>query len=254
MRRFLTPREHGTYAQLAFPILSGLVLGRPGLAAFALAGGVIALYLAYEPAAVLLGMRGVRLQRAEAGVARGQLAVLVPLALLLAGSALVLLPTHVRLLVLVPAGTGSLLVPLLLSRRVKSLAGETVVAASLAGVHVPLAAAGGVTGVMRWGPAVVWFAGFFLATLAVHGIKARHKRRHPRLVTAALLAPAVAAFAAVAVAVTVPAVRVLAGVALLPAAAVLGVNLTQVQPRALQRVGWTLVAANAATLVLLVWL
>ncbi len=59
------PREHGTYAELAFPLLSGLLLA-PSPAGVAYAAACVAVFMAYEPAALLLGIRGVRL-RAQLG-------------------------------------------------------------------------------------------------------------------------------------------------------------------------------------------
>lgn len=251
MRKFLMPREHGAYAQLIFPLLSGLILVRPTLAAFALAFAAVSLFLAYEPMVVLLGVRGVRLQREESSAARRQLALLMPLALVLAIAALIGSTHETRLLMLVPAGLCALLIPLVPARRVKTLAGETVVAAALASMHLPVASAGGVEGVKLWGPAVVWFAGFFVATLAVHAIKARQKHREGWIGTAAIASSLAGALAAAALIVIMPSLRVL-GIALaLPLIAVLGVNAARVSAHALKRVGWTLVAADTVTLVLL---
>lgn len=252
--RMLTPREHGTYAQLLFPILSGLMAGPPKLSSLSFVLAVSSLYLAYEPVAVLLGIRGVRLQREQHGLARRQLAILVPAALLLAITALALAPAGVKRFMLLPALPCILLLPLVPGGRVKSLAGETLVAAALASVHLPLAAEAGARGVALWGAAAVWFAGFFLATLAVHGIKARQKQRQPGLRAAAFAIPALTLAAATTLALGAPALRWLAVVLTVPVLAVLGVNAARVHPRALKRVGWTLVAANTLTLALLAWL
>lgn len=249
--KLLLPREHGTYAQLTFPILSGLLLGRPGLSSFSFALAVVCMFLAYEPIVVLVGIRGIRLQREQQAAARRQLALLLPPAALLGAGSLAFAPAGMWHLLLLPALFCALLLPLVPAGRVKSLAGETLVAAALASVHLPLAAAAGVDGLALWGPAAVWFAGFFLATLAVHGIKARHKRRHPWMTTAALVIPVAAAFTAAVLALTAPSLRALALVATVPVLAVLGVNVARVHPRALKRVGWTLVAANTLTLALL---
>ena len=52
----------------------------------------------------------------------------------------------------------------------------------------------------------------------------------------------------------VPTLRLLAAALALPVAAVLAVNLLRVHPRNLKRIGWTLVGADSATLVLLAFL
>jgi len=251
LRRFLMPREHGAYAQLAFPLLSGLMLGRPTLPALGFALTAVVFFLAYEPLVVLLGVRGVRLQREQGEAARRQLAVLAPLGFLLGLAALVGCPPDALLLVSLPAGLLAMLLPLVPARRVKTLAGETVVAAALASMHLPIAAAGGVQGVKLWGPALVWFAGFFLAILAVHAIKARHKQRAGWIGVAAEVSAGGCVLAALALALAVPQLRMLGVVLAVPAVAVLAVIAARVHPRALKRVGWTLVAADTATLALL---
>ena len=248
------PREHGAYAQLAFPLLSGLILGAPPWPGYALAAAAVLLFLAYEPLVVLLGVRGARLQQEESAAARRQLPVLAAAGLILAGAALLGLPAPARLLVLVPLAAAGLLLPLVPTRRVKTLAGETLVAAALSSMHLPIAAAGGAQGVRLWGPPLVWFAGFFLATLAVHAIKARQKQRDRWLPVTAVGAAAAGLALAVALFLAVPSLRLLAVALALPIAAVLAVNLKRVHPRQLKRVGWTLVAADSATLVLLAFL
>ncbi len=251
MTRVLTPREHGTYAQLAFPALSGLIVGGPTLAGVALALAVVCVFLAYEPAAVLLGVRGVRLQREQSGPARRQLAVFAPTALVLAAIGFLEAPHGARLLLLVPAGLAALLAPLLPARRVKTIAGETITAAALAGMHLPVAAAAGVAGVALWGPALVWFVAFFLATLAVHAIKARQKQRDRCLGPVALGSTIAAGTVVVALAIGIAPLRLPALALALPLSAMLAVNVARVHPRALRRVGWTLVASDAVALAFL---
>ena len=251
MKRVLTPREHGTYAQLAFPLLSGLIVGGPTLAGGALALAVVCVFLAYEPVAVLLGVRGVRLRQERSSDARRQLTLFVPGALVLGGAALLLAPAPARLLVLVPAGLALPLAPLVVARRVKTFAGETVTAAALAAMHLPIAASAGASGVTLWGPALVWFVAFFLATLAVHAIKARQKQRDRWLRVLALWSTVAVGVATLALAVDLAPLRLPALALALPLGAILAVNLTRVHPRALKRVGWILVASDVAALGLL---
>ncbi len=254
MRRVLLPREHGTYAQLAFPLLSGLIVGGATLPGVALALAVVCVFLAYEPVAVLLGVRGVRLQREQDGAARRQLALFAPAALGLAAFALVAAPPRARVLVLVPAALAALVAALLPARRVKTLAGETLTAAAFAAMHLPIAAAAGTVGVALWGPALVWLLAFFLATLAVHAIKARQKQRDRWLGVIAAGSTVVAGAAVVAVAIALAPLRLPAFALAVPLGAVLVVNLARVHPRALKRVGWMLVASDVAALALLAFL
>jgi hypothetical protein len=254
MREVLTPREHGTYAQLLFPLLSGLLVGGPTLPGVALALAVVCVFLAYEPVAVLIGMRGVRLQREASTTARRQLAVVAPAALALAAVALFQAPPRARLLVLVPAALAALLAPLLPARRVKTIAGETITAGALASMHLPVAAAAGAAGVALWGPPLVWFLAFFLATLAVHAIKARQKQRDRWLGAVAVGSTIAVGIAVVVLAVGVVPLRLPALALALPLGAVLVVNVARVHPRALKRVGWTLVASDVVALAVLAFL
>ncbi len=72
MNKHLLPREHGAYAELGFPLLSGLVLGSPGAASWLFVAAAILLFLANEPLVILLGVRG-RRAREEMGPAARRL-------------------------------------------------------------------------------------------------------------------------------------------------------------------------------------
>ena len=247
MKRFLWPREHGAYAQLAFPLLSGLALGGPTPAGLALVVATVSAFLAYEPVVVRAGVRGVRLQREHAATGRRQLIVLIPLTLAAGMIGVWLAPPDARRLIALPAALGACLVVMLLARRVKTLPGEVVVAGTLAAMHLPIAASGVATGIQLWAPAGVWFSGFVLATLVVHAIKADLKGRDRWLRMAATVV-AVAGLLCALWLMAIADLRIL-GIALaIPVLAAFGVSLAHVHPRQLKRVGWTLVAANLATL------
>lgn len=244
----LLPKEHGAYAQLAFPLLSGLLAGGPTWAGAGIAVAAMLLFLAAEPLEVLIGARGGRALETLGGAARAQLAWLAALGAGAGIGALALAAPAARMLALVPAALGAVLVPLVFARRLKTLPGEVLVVIAFAALHLPIAAAGGAAGALLWGPAAVWAAVFIGATFAVHALKARHKARDPGLVRAAIAIAALAVGGAIAAAVWVPAARGIAFAALPPTIAVLVVALRAVHPRHLKRVGWTLVAANAAAL------
>jgi hypothetical protein len=165
--------------------------------------------------------------------------------------ALWLASAEVRLLVLLPAAFAAALVPVVLGGRLKTLSGEIVAAAAFSGMHLPVAAAGGVSGALLWGPALLWFVTTVVATLCVHAIKARVTGAAPWAVPAAawsallMLAGAAALFA------WVPDWRTLALAAFLPLAGVAVINRLALPPKKLKHVGWTVVAANALAVTLL---
>ncbi|MDX1675686.1 MAG: hypothetical protein R3314_12900, partial [Longimicrobiales bacterium] len=101
--------------------------------------------------------------------------------------------------------------------------------------------------------AAVWFAAVIPAILSVHAIKVAFKGREEGRWTL----PAAPGLAGAVVAGAVVAAWLLPGWAtellavLPPALAVIALGVVRPHPRHLKRVGWTMVAANALTLVLL---
>ena len=271
--RRLNPREHGAYAELTFPVLSGLILGGVTPAGLGLGLLVAALFLANEPLAVLLGARGDRLRDQLGPAARRRVGRLAALALTGGLTFAVTAGPAAWLALLAPVVLGALVVVAVARRKVKSVGGEVLVAGAFASMHAPLAASGGAASggaasvgpawggvalLWLWAPAAVWFVGFALATLAVHSLKHRFKGRGPggwtvpaaRLLTGAVAAVSVAAPFALRA-------ELLAGERLLALAvtplalAALALSFAPVHPRHLKRVGWSLVAADLLTLVLL---
>lgn len=249
----LRPREHGAYAMLAFPILSGLLVGGPSLSGVAFAVLAVTGFLAHESVLVVLGGRGERLRSAHETAARRRLARLGATGLAL-GSAFVLwAPDAAWPPVLLTAVLGVLVAGLLAAGRTRTLGGELLVAATFASVHGPVAAAGGASTSEVYLPAAAWTASFVLATLAVHSLKFRFKRRGPGAWTVATT-PLVAA---VAIGVAILAVGTGhswwgGAAAVLPkAAVVLGLAYLAIHPRHMKRVGWTLVVTDTVTLLLL---
>ncbi len=149
-----------------------------------------------------------------------------------------------------PAALGSLLLPLIFSRKQKTAVGELLVAATLASTMIPVALAGRVAPATAFAAAIVWAIVFSLGTLTVRAIIARAKRdNQPGWTTR--LAPLLNA-AAIAVAVilaVVSAVPAMVAVAVIPTAlAALVFGLLGIHPRNLRRMGWSLVASNIAVL------
>lgn len=251
MNRRLLPREHGAYAQLGFPLLSGLLLGSPGACAFLFAAAAILLFLANEPLALLLGVRGKRLQQELAVPARRHFALCAALGAAAGLAALWIAPLAARWLALVPAAFAAALVPVVLAKNLKTLPGEVVAAAAFSSMHLPIAAAGGVAATLLWGPAVMWFAATVVATLCVHAIKARTMGRTPWIIPAAVWTARLALLIDLSVWALFPGWRSVALAACLPLAGVVVLNRLAPSPKRLMQVGWTLTAANALALTLL---
>jgi len=166
-------------------------------------------------------------------------------------AALWLAPVAARWIALVPAALAVGLVPVVLSKNLKTLRGEVVAGAAFSATHLPVASAGGVAGVALWGPPVMWFVVTVTATLAVHAIKSRVTGAAPWVVPAATWVARFALLVALAIWVWIPDWRAVALAACLPLAGVVVVNRLALSPRKLKPVGWAVVAANALAVAVL---
>src|SRR5512137_2398394 len=101
-RRSLLPHEHGAYGQIALPLVCALALGRPGASAILLAAGAFAGFLSYEPLLVASGSRGARAREEDGPRARRLAALLLAVAVTLAGAGFVLASPEARLASAVP--------------------------------------------------------------------------------------------------------------------------------------------------------
>ena len=261
----LLPREHGAYAELAFPLVTGLSLAPPTSAALALAGAAVALFLVHEPLAIALGLRGQRLKDHFRKRAPPRVASLLVAGLILAAVSWRMSEGRIWPSILVPLAPVAILIPLVLSGRQKTLAGEILVITAFSGLVLPLVAASGAASgfssgfnpVTAQGAAVVWWVSFFLGTLEVHAIKARHKdtgrsrwtrwtRWGSPLASALVVTLCLAGVFMLREEVGSPALALL-----FPAASILILGFLRIHPRRLKRVGWTLVAANLVALSIL---
>lgn len=249
----LLPREHGAYAELAFPLVTGLAAGGPTVAGVAFSLAAVALFLAHEPAAVMLGRRGARLQQQLGSAARVRLWWLTAVGLAAAALGLVVGSPDTRLAALVPAGFAVLLAPAMIRGEVKTLGAEILVVAHFSTTLMPLAVEGGAGWSFAWAASGVWFVSYTLGTVAVHALKAAHKQTAGAAnlgVLVPVLCLAAAAFGVGAAA--TGRAPTLWGLALVPSALVVFIVWgLRVHPRRLKRVGWSLVAANLVTLGLL---
>ncbi|MGK7312999.1 MAG: YwiC-like family protein [Candidatus Longimicrobiales bacterium M2_2A_002] len=249
----LLPREHGAYAQLGFPLLTGLIYARGDGGALGFAVAAIALFLAHEPVAVLAGVRGKRLQEQLAGPARRRVWALGAAAALGLVAAIGLATPRAWLAAILPGGLALLLLPLLGTRKLKSIPAEILVAALFSTSTLPLALCGPATWSAAGVAAAVWFAAVLPAIFSVHGIKVAFKGKEEGrwTVTAAPVSAALVVLGALAAAAVVRPHGLDFLAVIPPALAVLVLSWIRPHPKHLKRVGWTMVAADTMTLVLL---
>jgi hypothetical protein len=251
----LLPREHGAYALMAFPQATALILGGITLPAILLAAAVVCAFLVHEPVLVVLGRRGPRAARAAGRRARIQAAGLLVLGAGCGAGGLLLSAAPLWDAALVAGVLAVLAVVFIAGGAEKSIGGEAAVALVFAAAGVPTAVAAGVAAGRAWAAAAAWAAVFVLATVTVKVVIDRHKRRR-RWPSALLIAGVLGMVAAV--------LGILSGTwvgswlhagaaaAVLPAVVtVLAVVISGMTPRRLRWLGWSLMASNTATLVIL---
>ncbi|MCH7874941.1 MAG: YwiC-like family protein [Gemmatimonadetes bacterium] len=249
--RWLLPREYGAYAELAFPIITAMIAGRPTVAAVGFSVAAAAGFLVHEPIEVLRGTRGERRRQTFARQARVRIWWLLVAGAAAAAAALILAPPSARWAALAPGACFVALIPAIARRREKTLVAELIMAAGLAAMMLPVGTAAGVSWEYALVATAVWFVSFALATLTVHAVKVAYGKKGARgsvVLTSVLALGVVVGAAALAVSSAWP----LAGLALLPVPLLaLAVTVMRVHPRNLRRVGWSLVVANLGTLALL---
>lgn len=246
----LLPREHGIYAEVAFPILTALWIGRPSLAGACFAIAVIAAFLIHEPVLVLLGRRGAWVRASLGGRAKRYVEILGCLAVVCGLVGVWQVGTTVRIAFLVLMPLALPLAFMTASKQEKSLPGETLIALIVSLASVPIAMAGGASLASAVAAAGVWFVVFVFSTMTVHAILARTKRRTER--PAIMVASAAVLLAAGAV------VGYAMGglpwlLAMIPAPFVCaGVVLGRLPVKRLKVLGWLLVLGNLATAIVLI--
>lgn len=250
----MLPKEHGAYAQLGFPLATALILGGPRPAALLLTVAIIAVFLIHEPVMILIGGRGGRARREEGDRARRYGLVLGAVAVASGLLGLWLAPPVARASSLIPAGLSLLLVPLTLSRREKTTAGELLVATALPLTLVPVATSGEAGLDAALVAAAVWAIVFALGTLTVRAIIARAKRNvrpaWPPVLAPVLSGAVIAAAVALALSRSLPIPVAIAAVPTALVALIFGS--ARVHPRNLRRMGWSLVASNLVVLAALI--
>ena len=120
----MLPKEHGAYGQIAFPIVTAFLVAGVSTSGLLMATAVIAGFLAHEPAAILLGMRGTRAKREWWSRAIRWLGCTLVVGVAAGAGALFLVDTPARWSILVPLAPTLLLAISTARGRDKSWEGE----------------------------------------------------------------------------------------------------------------------------------
>jgi hypothetical protein len=238
--RSLAPREHGAYGQLGVPLLVALLSEKPGPVSWLLAGAAVVAFLTHEPLQILLGRRGGKALREDGDRARRALGFRGVGALVLGGAGLALSSGEARWAALLPGALALGTLGLLWRGWERTVPGEIVAAAALAGAGVPVAVSGG-AGVREalgvWG---AWALGFGAVTFAVRAVVSRDRTWVRWLGPLGSAAVAAACWRGG----WMTGEQALGALPLLTAA--VGLTAAPPAPTRLKAVGWTLMAASVA--------
>lgn len=243
--RSLWPREHGAYGQLFVPLVGALALAHARPAAVLLALAVSAVFLAHEPALVVLGHRGARAQRVDGPRARRRLALLGLGALASGVAGWTLAPPEARWACGLPLALATVLAPFVLARRERTFAGELVAACALCSCALPVQLAGGAPVALAAAVVATWAISFCSATFAVRGVIAAGKRRPSAALRSAAVGLAAVGMLLLAHAPGSPTTWLAVG-----PFGLLGLALAVAppRPRHLHALGWGLMAASVVSL------
>jgi hypothetical protein len=258
-QRKMVPREHGAYAELLFPIVSVFLGGFLTTSTWLLAIGAIAAFLANEPLLVLVGQRGTRMKREESAHAKRALLIFLLVAFGAGGAGLVLAPTVVQYAVGVPLLLGVGLMMLAVQGLERSMVGETVAAATLSSIAIPLGLSAGLDLTATLAVTLIWLVTSLLGTAVVRLTVARTKAKTDQDLKGVRFKRVLLVFACVlviAVGLAAPygsrlGLWVLAA-AVPVAIVVLTIAVLRPTARRLRLMGWSLVAANLCSLIAVV--
>lgn len=243
----MLPREHGAYALVIAPLLTAFCRGHASWVGAGLSLATLALFVAHEPALVLLAQRGGRAQRELGERARGAFASRAWVALVAGGAATYFADTATRQALLAVCALAAMVAVLALRALEKSGLGTVLLAVTSSAAGLPVALANGWPRGDALLTALVFAAAGTVAMLTVRELIPKRQRERG-------LATRLGWLAAVAVTVLLVVGALRGGVparfawGLAPASlAALGLLLVHPHPRHLRRVGWTLAAAKVAT-------
>jgi len=252
----MLPKEHGAYGQLAFPLITALVVTGPARASILTALAVVALFLAHEPVLVLLGHRGRRARETHAQRSWWWLNTALVVGTASAILAIDETAPDLRWTFLVALVTAAWLAYAAIRGREKTSLGETGAAIAFAAAALPICA-GAAKPLIGAAIAVAFALLFVLATLAVRVIVLRTRGggnpQAARRTRAATFAVAVGGMLVTLAAASDAVIPWSTVAAILPGIVFVSA-LAAFPPPAmrLKKVGWTLVAVSALTSVLLI--
>lgn len=248
----LWPREHGAYAQLAFPLVTALAHAHWSLTSICFAFGAVAVFLAHEPALILMGHRGVRALDTTGRAALHRLALLGGLAVALGSVGLVTGSLAARGAAFWSLGLGLIAAVFVVLKREKTVVGEMAASVALALAAYPVAVAGRIPSREALSMSLVWALVFVMSTCAVQVVisATKRKQRGVGMMRAATLLLAV--LVPVVVSAIIHPNRTDLVVATVPVSALcVGLCFRPPHARRLREVGWGVVAACTAALAVL---
>ena len=253
----LLPKEHGAYGQITFPLATAFVVAGASTAGLLFAAAVIASFLAHEPAAVLLGLRGGRARRDMHKSAVQWLASCLIIGIVAGAGALLTMAPDARWSIAIPLVPALLLAMATTRRQDKSLWGEVTAALAFSAAAVPVSLAGGASAETAAGVAIPFALFFTASTLAVRVVILKVRRggdpRAARATRRAAFSLSGGAAASLALATATgqlsPSLLVAAAPGLFTAATVAA---RPPSPVHLRKLGWALIAASLATAALVI--
>ncbi len=255
----MIPREHGAYAELLFPMAAVFLGGTPTTPTWLLAIAAIACFIMNEPLLVLFGQRGARTQREQGGRARRMLFLLVLVAIAAGIPGLWLAPQQAQYAVALPLLLGVGVMMMAVQGLERSGMGETMAAAALSSVAVPLGFASGLSVLASMAVAAIWLVASLLGTSVVRLTVARTRAktdqqlRRVRAMRALLILTSFGVIAVGAMAPLTPRGPLWILTAALPVAVVVAaLAIARPTARSLRSIGWGLVLANVCTLIAVV--
>ena len=253
----LLPKEHGAYGQIAFPLVTVFAVAGLSPAGVLLSGAVIAGFLAHEPAAILLGLRGPRARREQSSAAGRWLIACLAAGCVAAVSGAIVIDPAVRWSLAVPVFPAVFLCGAMPAHREKSWYAETAAAFAFAGAAVPVALAAGATAGTALAVAIPFALLFTTTTLAVRVVILRVRGGGDPLATASTRRAtfAVAAAASVLLGVLTTTGRLEPPVLAASIPGLVAAVLVAARPPAparLRTLGWILVAVSVFTAVIVV--
>ena len=251
--RSLLPREHGTYGELAFPLLTALALARIDPASIALVVAFVTAFLAHEPMLLLFFRRGGRPSVELLRRARRRLVVLAGVGLVAFLFGLAAMHATARIFLLVPIALGALLALVVAARNERTALGEVFAAAALASCSLPIAIEGGLAVSRAFAFFAIWSVGFSLSTLAVRGVIATARGEGARERRQEVAFAASFAWVVTIVQAGLHRLPEIAPFALAPFALVsIALALFPPHARHLRTIGWLLIGASASTTAILI--